>query len=246
MIAVNCRAGKGRTGTIICCYFIFCGRFNNPNDALDYYSKKRFNIGEGVTQPSQKRYVYYFYSMLNEKFYFPLVRNLRGISINNIPMKSANTTIKPYFEIYLGNQDKVFYSNKLNYFEQKKIFSNNTNLISITDSNFDLTVSGDITVKIYNNGMLSNKKMGRISFNTAFLGDQQTTQIFRIHEIDPDNLAKNKKIPKSFEIHIKLSKLCDCQNRTQPIQLCANCTNLLEDEVDNWKEINNIIEVRLY
>ena len=27
IVAVNCRAGKGRTGTIICCYLLFCGNF---------------------------------------------------------------------------------------------------------------------------------------------------------------------------------------------------------------------------
>ena len=92
MVAINCRAGKGRTGTVICCYLLFSGRFDNPDDVLEYYSRKRFAVGEGVTQPSQKRYVYYFYHLLKEKVYFPLVRTLRAISINKIPNKNSEGT----------------------------------------------------------------------------------------------------------------------------------------------------------
>ena len=67
VVAINCRAGKGRTGTVICCYLLFSKRFEDPEEVLQYYSKKRFNLGEGVTQPSQKRYVYYFAQLLKEK-----------------------------------------------------------------------------------------------------------------------------------------------------------------------------------
>lgn len=106
-MAVNCRAGKGRTGTIICCYLLFCGRFDSVEDVLDYYSKKRFALGEGVTQPSQKRYVHYFYYLLKNNVYFPLVRTIKAIYLNNIPYKTSDMTIKPYFDIYFGNRDKV-------------------------------------------------------------------------------------------------------------------------------------------
>lgn len=244
VVAINCRAGKGRTGTVICCYLLFSRRFDDPEEVLQYYSKKRFNLGEGVTQPSQKRYVYYFAQLLKEKIYFPLVRSIKAISINKFVSKSSDS-LKPYFEIYLGNSDKIFFTNKTNYLDQKKIFSNNTDLITITDTSFALVTSGDLTVKLYNNGMISAKKLGRISFNTAFLSSDQTTLVFKIAEIDPDNLAKNKKIPKDFEIIVKFGILCDCNNRELPIDLCSNCSDILANELSDWKEINSVLEVNL-
>ncbi len=244
VVAINCRAGKGRTGTVICCYLLFSRRFEDPEEVLQYYSKKRFNLGEGVTQPSQKRYVYYFAQLLKEKIYFPLVRTIKAITINKIISKNSEA-LKPYFEIYLGNGDKIFYTNKTSYLDQKKIFSNNTDLITITDTNFALITTGDLTIKIYNNGMMSSKKLGRISFNTAFLTADQTSLVFKITEIDPDNLAKSKKIPKDFEIHVKFGILCDCQNRELPINPCSSCCDLLLNELTDWKEINLILEVLL-
>lgn len=114
VVAVNCRAGKGRTGTIICCYLLFCGRrlvtlgrFDDANKAFDYYSKKRFSKGEGVTQPAQKRYVQYFEKLCKEHIYFPLVIGITNIAINKFPSNEITDVITPYFEIYLQNSDKV-------------------------------------------------------------------------------------------------------------------------------------------
>ena len=91
--------------------------------------------------------------------------------------------------------------------------------------------------------MMSSKKLGRIAFNTAFLNIDQTILVFKINEIDPDNLVKNKKIPKDFEIHVKFGILCDCVNREPPINLCASCMDLTINELADWKEINFILEV---
>lgn len=246
IVAINCRAGKGRTGTVICCYLLFSGRFDKPEDALDYYSKKRFSLGEGVTQPSQKRYVYYFATLLKEKIYFPLVRSIRCIAINKIPSKNTEGTIRPYFEIYLNNTDKISHTNKSGYLDQKKIFQNNNDLITITDNGFELTVSGDITVKIYNNEVLSCKKLGRISFNTAFLEVDQKAMIFKLHEIDPDNLVRNKKIPKDFEIHLKFGKNCECNNRDAGFNICKDCSATLGEELADWKEMHIILDVKIF
>jgi phosphatidylinositol-3,4,5-trisphosphate 3-phosphatase/dual-specificity protein phosphatase PTEN len=243
-VVINCRAGKGRTGTIICCYLLFSGRFQNPEEVLEYYSKKRFNAGEGVTQPSQKRYVYYFAYLQKEKIYFPLVRTIKAISINKIPSKIEGS-IRPFFEIFLGNSDRLFYSNKKGYLEQKKIFSNNTELITITDSSFLLTVSGDLTIKIYNNEMLSSKKIGRVAFNTSFLDADQECLVFKLHQIDPDNLVKKKNIPRDFEIHVTFEKICDCKNTEIAMKLCNNCEEILSNDLKDWKVINSVIDVSL-
>jgi len=100
-------AGKGRTGTIVCCYLLFSGKFKKAQDAFDYYSSKRFSKGEGVTQPSQRRYVFYFEKLLHEKIYFPLVRTITAISINKIPKIKNDGFLKPFFEIYLDNGSTV-------------------------------------------------------------------------------------------------------------------------------------------
>lgn len=92
-------------------------------------------------------------------------------------------------------------TNKTTYLNQKKIYTNNTlDSIAITDTDFQLTVTGDVTIKIYNNEMLSQKKLGRISFNTAFFDFEDNFITFKINEIDPDNLSRNKNIPSDFAI----------------------------------------------
>jgi hypothetical protein len=86
---------------------LYCGRFKVPEEVFQYYAKKRFDLGEGVTQPSQKRYVYYFHHLLSQNIQFPLVRNLKSIYINKIPNKNSEGSIRPFFEIYFENNDQV-------------------------------------------------------------------------------------------------------------------------------------------
>lgn len=57
---VHCKAGKGRTGLMICSWLLYCKEWTDPNDAMNFYAAMRTYNMKGVTIPSQIRYIRYF------------------------------------------------------------------------------------------------------------------------------------------------------------------------------------------
>ncbi|XP_053400350.1 phosphatidylinositol 3,4,5-trisphosphate 3-phosphatase TPTE2-like [Mercenaria mercenaria] len=65
VVAIHCKGGKGRTGTLICTWLVECGQFEEAQDSLDYFGDRRTDLDhgktfQGVETPSQSRYVGYF------------------------------------------------------------------------------------------------------------------------------------------------------------------------------------------
>lgn len=65
VIAVHCKAGKGRTGLMIACFLVYADKMS-ADKALEVFASKRTHNGKGVTIPSQKRYVSYFEEYLDK------------------------------------------------------------------------------------------------------------------------------------------------------------------------------------
>ncbi|XP_045478094.1 phosphatidylinositol 3,4,5-trisphosphate 3-phosphatase and dual-specificity protein phosphatase PTEN isoform X3 [Harmonia axyridis] len=91
VIAIHCKAGKGRTGTMICCYLLHCGLYSNAEEALKFYGLMRTQDGQGVTIPSQIRYVKYYAQFLKEK----LTYIQRCLFIKKIHLKPAPKFSEP-------------------------------------------------------------------------------------------------------------------------------------------------------
>jgi phosphatidylinositol-3,4,5-trisphosphate 3-phosphatase/dual-specificity protein phosphatase PTEN len=50
VIAIHCKAGKGRTGLIVSAFLLFGDyNFNDPDEAMIYYNKRRTMNHKGLT-----------------------------------------------------------------------------------------------------------------------------------------------------------------------------------------------------
>ena len=67
--------------------------------------------------------------------------------------------------------------------------------------------------------------------------------VFKLSEIDPDRLIRSKKIPNDFEIKIKFVRICNCNNREYPINICEMCSKFVQKNVNSWQFIQSILDV---
>jgi len=131
VVAVHCKAGKGRTGVMICAYLYYIGFFENPRQIMDYYSIVRTHNNKGVTIPSQRRYVYYFAHLRDKKLnYIPLKVELVGVYLEK-PPRTGGLLKKGAFTLRVANGDvDVFHGLDLcisneQYDEEEEIWKKN-------------------------------------------------------------------------------------------------------------------------
>jgi phosphatidylinositol-3,4,5-trisphosphate 3-phosphatase/dual-specificity protein phosphatase PTEN len=247
VVAVNCKAGKGRTGTLICCYLIFCGRIEKASDALEYFKVKRFSHAGGVTQPSQIRYVYYFEDIFKRRVQSPLVVRLSKCFLKTAPHFNGKAC-RPVFEMFQGQQ-KIFSNKSLTRDAQRAFEDDWTRpqefLIFEKCENVEIMpMYGDIQCFLTNWGLVKTKKICRFTFNTGFVN--QLSLNFSKNQVDPDNIQKKKNFHQNFEVCMEFEKDCHCSSQDEFNTRCIFCkVKLDEGEVDKWFRIKEIIRYRL-
>ena len=60
VVVFHCKAGKGRAGLMSCCLLLHMGWRPTAADAMAFYGQQRTHNGQGVTIPSQRRFVEYY------------------------------------------------------------------------------------------------------------------------------------------------------------------------------------------
>ena len=73
VVAVHCKAGKGRTGMMISALMVYMGEVPGAAEALDLFGRMRTANEKGVTIPSQQRYVRYTERLVNASLPSPLL-----------------------------------------------------------------------------------------------------------------------------------------------------------------------------
>ena len=64
VLAVHCKAGKGRTGVMICAYLLYASAHAEPEQALHFFRSARTTDLDAVNNPSQEAYVRLYAALL--------------------------------------------------------------------------------------------------------------------------------------------------------------------------------------
>jgi len=122
---IHCKAGKGRTGLMICSYLLYSKEWSTPQQAMEFYAAMRTHNKKGVTIPSQIRYVQYFGSMAQSNYVLPSPRPilLKSVQFHTIPKLPKVTDIR--FSVYVVKSLVYTYKEtpKLRNTRKKKGFS---------------------------------------------------------------------------------------------------------------------------
>lgn len=107
VVAIHCKAGKGRTGLMVAALMLKLGEFDTAADALTFFGWARTQNAKGVAIPSQKRYVDYYARILNDQ---PPARPkawLHGIKVYGCPNFDLSGGCDPYIKVRQWDQSST-------------------------------------------------------------------------------------------------------------------------------------------
>lgn len=205
VVAIHCKAGKGRTGVMISCLLLYLKYFETAQESLDYYSETRTMDGKGVTIPSQQRYVRYFEQHLRESpIFVTRLKDLRSAyTKQNIQFNSITLASLPYCS-KSSSSFCLIISNPLGALLTIKAKPSSTSQC-VFDFDKDSLLGGDLKFAFIHIGKnRSKEKLFHFWINTCFLDSKSQCLTLSKQECDKINKDRNNKIfPQDFSVRIE-------------------------------------------
>ncbi|KAI9481348.1 MAG: putative phosphatidylinositol-3,4,5-trisphosphate 3-phosphatase [Benjaminiella poitrasii] len=117
VVAIHCKAGKGRTGTVIAALLLHLKLADNAAEAIELYGRQRTENLKGMTIPSQVRYVHYYDFMLKHPSLYETNMDRTKLTISQIVIHDLPTSLKHNREFVYqirGENEKCVYQRKSN------------------------------------------------------------------------------------------------------------------------------------
>lgn len=204
VVAIHCKAGKGRTGLIISAYLVYSGLCPSTTAALKFFGDLRTTNGKGVTIPSQMRYVHYFEQSLKRDFP-PATYRLRHIRLHTVPNFDVGGGCDPYFDVRLGDGKQMIFDFLKASKGRVKNYQSKHKLIDLDVWSFNIRIRGDVKIVFYDwDALGSPDKMFHFWFNTGFIHDNYLL----FHKDVLDRACKDKAC-KEFESEFKVEVFLD-------------------------------------
>lgn len=157
VIAVHCKGGKGRTGTMICTWLVDCDMFTEAQESLVYFGDRRTDLDkgktfQGVETPSQSRYVGYYEKIVKtlDGEAPPVVKlKLKSIRLTGIHTVGNGDGSDLVLDIYL--QRTSVFSCKLGKRDKCEVeFSEEKDVVEVSPSE-EVVLQDDVKVKFNSN-----------------------------------------------------------------------------------------------
>jgi len=242
---IHCKAGKGRTGVMICAYMLFSKMQPTATDSLQFYAIARTLNKKGVTIPSQQRYVRYLGRVLelnkevnwDGHFETPHPDNqalrIKKITLHPAPLFKAKLSFRVY-----NSEFKVTYE----YHESDDAKSSNHTqgvAYDVTDASVEMkcntVVSDDFKIMLMKQDGAKYKKLGQFWLNTQFIDDYTIT----LPKLELDKIYKdakhNKKYPETFSVTVQFESVASRQ-QVEPSVTPHNSGSLIEWETSEFSQ----------
>ncbi|CAB3361786.1 Hypothetical predicted protein [Cloeon dipterum] len=216
---VHCMDGRASSALAVSALLMYCGLFKRPDDAVQMFAVKRF---PPILNPSEMRYLYYLYNILQPSPLLPhrMPVHIVSLILQPVPMfTKVKDGCRPFIEIY---QDDHRVYTTIQEYDRMTMYHITEGKIALP---IGLPVQGDITIIVYHarntisgviaQGRPSGIRIGQVQFHTGVIAEEMTSLKFQQCELDEIEVSPDH-YPEKFSITVSVFVSDEAKKPSRP------------------------------